>query len=113
MIQYSDGGAALIILVAFAVAYFAGAAAVAFWIDARFPRLAPDDVMRAVIHLFAAAVANQLLDTPLAGAVAGSSLPQARVIAVIGVILPLVVYAILATIWVLKIAHRALSGHLR
>jgi len=69
--------------------------------------------MRAVVHLLAAAVANQLLDERLAGAVSGSSLPQARIIAIIAVILPLVVYAMLATIWVLKIAHRALSGNLR
>lgn len=95
----------------FAVAYLAGAAAIALWIDARFPRLAPTDVMRAIAHLFAAAVANSLLDQRLAVAV--SSLPHGRLIAVLGVVLPLVVYAALAAIWVLRIAHRTLSGHLR
>ena len=99
-------------LVVFALAYLAGAGAIAFWIDARFPRLAPQDVMYAMGHLFAAAIANSLLDDRLAVA-AATSLPQGRLIAVLGVVLPLVVYAALAAIWVLKLAHRALSGHLR
>jgi hypothetical protein len=101
-----------VLLAAFLVAFLAGAAAVAFWIDVRFRRLAPSDLRWAMAHLFVAAAANQVLDANLGGYVA-SSLPQGTFIAIFGVILPLVVYAALATIWVLRIAHRALSGHLR
>jgi hypothetical protein len=101
-----------VILAAFVIAYLAGAAAVAFWIDVRFRRFAPSDLRWAMAHLVAATIANELLDASLGGFVA-SSLPQGSLIAILGVILPLVVYAALAAIWVLRIAHRALSGHLR
>jgi len=99
------------ILALFALVYLAGAAAIAFWIDARFPRLAPSEIMPAMVHLFAAALANSLLDERLA--LAAASLPHGRLLAVLGVVLPLVVYVALAAIWVLKIAHRALSGYMR
>jgi hypothetical protein len=101
-----------VIVAAFVIAYLAGAAMVAFWIDVRFRRFAPSDLRWAMAHLVAATIANEALDASLGGFVA-SSLPQGSLIAILGVILPLVVYAALAAIWVLRIAHRALSGHLR
>jgi hypothetical protein len=100
-----------VILAAFLLTYLAGAAVLALWIDVRFRRLAPGDLRWAMAHLVAATVANEALDARLGGFVA-SSLPHGTLIAIFGVILPLVVYA-LAAIWVLRIAHRALSGHLR
>jgi hypothetical protein len=102
-----------VITVLFAVLFVAAAGAVALWIDVRFPRLAPGELPSAMAHLFAAAFANQVLDGRLGGFIAGSSLPQGRVVAIVGIILPLVIYAALAALWVLRIAHRALSGHLR
>jgi hypothetical protein len=101
-----------VIVAAFVIAFLAGAATVAFWIDVRFRRFAPSDLRWAMAHLVAATIANEVLDASLGGFVA-SSLPQGSLIAILGVILPLVVYAALAAIWVLRIAHRALSGHLR
>ena len=101
-----------VILAAFVLSYLAGAAVLAFWIDVRFRRFAPGDLRWAMAHLVAATVANEALDARLGGFVA-SSLPHGSLIAIFGVILPLVVYAALAAIWVLRIAHRALSGHLR
>jgi hypothetical protein len=100
------------ILVVFVLAFLAGAAALALWIDVRFRRFAPSDLRWAMAHVVAATVANEALDARLGGFVA-SSLPHGTLIAIFGVILPLVVYAALAAIWVLRIAHRALSGHLR
>jgi hypothetical protein len=101
-----------VIVAAFVIAFLAGAATLAFWIDVRFRRFAPSDLRWAMAHLVAATIANEVLDASLGGFVA-SSLPQGSLIAILGVILPLVVYAALAAIWVLRIAHRALSGHLR
>lgn len=100
------------IVAVFAVAYVAAAAALAFWIDQRAPRLAPTEFRWAVLHLVAAGAANQLLDGPLGGLVA-RSLPEGPVIATIAIVLPLVVYVCLAAIWVLRIAQRSLSGLLR
>jgi hypothetical protein len=100
-----------VIVAAFVLAYLAGAVAVAFWVDRRFRRLAPRDMRIAVMHLLAAGVANQLLDDPLADVVT-RSVPHGAVVAVMGVIFPLVAYACLAAIWMLRIAQRALSGRL-
>lgn len=96
----------------FAVVFVLSAGALALWIDHGFPRLAPGELRVALAHLFVAALANQLLDGPLAG-LAARSIPQGRLIAVVGVILPLVVYAALAAFWTLRIAQRTLSGSMR
>jgi hypothetical protein len=100
-----------VIVAAFVLAYLAGAVTVAFWADRRFRRLAPRDMRVALLHLVAAAVGNELLDGPLADLVA-RSVPQGAVVAVIGVIFPLVAYVCLAAIWMLRIAQGALSGRL-
>jgi hypothetical protein len=102
-----------VITLLFALSFVAAAGAIALWIDIRFPRLGPRELPLAMAHLFVAAIANQVLDGPLGGFVTGSSLPQGRIVAIVGIILPLVIYAALAALWVLRIAHRALSGHLR
>ena len=99
------------IVAAFVLAYLAGAVAVAFWVDKRFPRLAPRDLRVAALHLVAAGAGNQLLDGTLADIVA-RSVPHGAVAAVMGVVFPLVVYVCLAAVWMLRIAHRALRGRL-
>jgi hypothetical protein len=101
-----------VITVLFAVVFVVSAGALAFWIDQRFPRLGPAELKPALAQLFAATIANQALDAPIGGFVA-SSLPHGRIVAIVGIILPLVVYASLTALWVLRIAHRALSGHPR
>jgi hypothetical protein len=97
----------------FAVAFLASAGFLGWWFDQRFPRLAPADFRLALIHVFAATVANQLLDARASTFVAGLPIPGSRVVAVMGVILPLVAYAVVATIWTLRLAQRSLSGHFR
>jgi len=102
-----------VIIALFAVTFVLSAVGLALWIDRRFPRLAPSELRVALVHLVVAALANELLDGPLARLVASSSLPHSRVIAVVGVVLPLIAYAALAAFWTLRIAQRALSGSLR
>lgn len=99
------------IIAIFILAYLAGAVGVAFWIDRRFPHIAPRDLRTALVHLVAAGVGNELLDGPLGGVVA-RSVPAGRVLATMGVVFPLVVYVCLAALWMLRIAQRAVSGHL-
>jgi hypothetical protein len=101
-----------VITVLFALMFVLSAGGLALWIDRRFPRLAPGELKVALGHLFVATLANQLLDGPLAGVVT-RSVPQGRVVAILGVILPLVVYAVLAAFWTLRIAQRTLSGSMR
>ena len=100
------------IIAVFILAYLAGAVAVAFWVDRRFPRLAPRDIRVAVLHLFAAGLGNTFLDGPLAGVVARAAPVGGPVVATMGVVFPLVVYVCLAALWMLRIAQRAVSGHL-
>jgi hypothetical protein len=100
-----------VIIAVYVLAYLAGAVAVAFWVDRRFPRIVPRDLRMAVVHLFAAGLANELLDGPLGGLVARSA-PAGPVLATMGVVFPLVVYVCLAALWMLRIAQRAVSGHL-
>jgi hypothetical protein len=102
-----------VLLALFAVAFVVSAVGLALWIDRRFPRLAPSDLRIALLNVGVAALANQLLDGPLARLVAGSSLPYGRVVAVVGVVLPLIVYAAVAAFWTLRIAQRAMSGSIR
>jgi hypothetical protein len=97
----------------FAVTFLLSAGLLAVWIDLRLPWLAPTDFKVACVHLVAATVANDVLDGPIGGLVARSTLPASRMVAAIGVVLPLVVYAALAGLWTLRLAQRALSGHLR
>jgi hypothetical protein len=100
-------------LIAFyAVVFLAGAASVAIWLDYRFPRLAPSHLKVALVHLFVACVANQLLDDSIGSRVAASSVPHSRLVAAVGVIFPLLVYAALAGFWTIRLAQRAM-GHLR
>jgi hypothetical protein len=94
----------------FAVAFLVSAGVLAVWIDLRLPRLAPAEYPPALLHLLIASVANQLLDARAGSYVAGLSIPGSRVVAIVGVILPLVVYAALAALWTLKLAQRSLSG---
>ena len=100
------------LIAVYLVMFLAGAAAIAVWIDHRFPRTAPGDLKAALVHLFVACLANQLLDSSIGGRVAASSVPHSRLVAAIGVIFPLVVYAALAALWTIRLAQRAL-GHLR
>jgi hypothetical protein len=64
-------GTGLVIIAIFVVLYVAGACALALWVDWRYPRLGPTDLKVALVHLFAAGLANELLDGPLGGGAEG------------------------------------------
>jgi hypothetical protein len=48
----------------FVIAFLLGTAAVALWVDARFPQLQPSDLRRALIRTGIALAASQVLFTP-------------------------------------------------
>jgi len=96
----------------FAMTFVLSAGVLAVWVDLRYPTLVPSGLRPLAVHLLVAILANSLLVAPLAGLVVGS-VPEGRVVAVIGVILPLVTYACLAGVWTLRVAQSALSGRLR
>jgi hypothetical protein len=85
-----------------------GAGVIALWINFRFPKLAPEGIWTAVIHVGAAILAGQVLLPGLNLAVPDLT-PVARALVITFMLgLPILVYALLASIWVIRIAQGAL-----
>jgi ABC-type uncharacterized transport system permease subunit len=89
-----------------------GAGAIALWIDVRFPRLAPQELVKAVLHL-AASVAVAYASGPAMQLLSASDDPRIVLLGVFAIAFPSVVYCLLAGIWLIKLAQRMLSGNLR
>jgi hypothetical protein len=89
-----------------------GAGAIALWIDVRFPRLAPQELGKAVLHIVAS-VAVVYASSPIMQMVTASDDPRIVLLGVFTIGFPSVVYCLLAGIWLIKVAQRMLSGHLR
>jgi ABC-type uncharacterized transport system permease subunit len=89
-----------------------GAGAIALWIDARFPRLAPQEMAKVVLHI-ALSVAVAYASSPAMKMVTASDDPRVVLLGVFGIAFPSVVYCLLAGVWLIKLAQRMLSGHLR
>ena len=86
----------------FVLAFAAGAALLALWFHVRFPALAPERLGRTILH---AATAFAVLEiTALTGYGSATALS-----ALLLVVLPALVYALLCTIWMLRHAQAALG----
>jgi hypothetical protein len=90
-----------------------GAGAIAVWIDVRFPRLAPDEMRRALIHVGISIVVAQLLVPIGMHLLLSVEQVPATLVAIFGVAFPAIVYALLAGLWVIKLTTGALSSHMR
>jgi hypothetical protein len=85
-----------------------GAGVLALWINFRFPKLAPEGMWTAVVHVGMAILVGQALVPALTYAVPEVS-PVARALVITFLLgLPALVYALLASIWVIRIAQGAL-----
>jgi hypothetical protein len=94
---------------AFLIVFAAGAAALALWVDRRFPGLSPESIRASFLHVGVSIAVGQLL-VPLAiKAAAGTGSPELVLVVVFGVALPALVYGFLAAFWVMKL----LAGQLR
>lgn len=89
-----------------------GAAAIALWIDVRFPRLAPHDMAKALLHVAASVVLGYAISPALQTMLAYED-PRLTLLAIFGLGFPSIVYCLLAGVWMIKLAQRALSGYLR
>ena len=94
----------------FAVLFVLGAGMLAVWVDARFPKLAPGDLRTAVLHLGGGLVANSIAAPVISGLVAGTHLPGARLVAVVGIALPALAYVALAVFWIAKLLQDPLRS---
>jgi ABC-type uncharacterized transport system permease subunit len=89
-----------------------GAGAIALWIDVRFPRLAPQEMVKVVLHV-AVSVALAYATTPAMKMVTASEDPRVVLLGIFGIGFPTIVYCLLTGVWLIKHAQRMLSGNLR
>ena len=98
----------------YAIIFLVGACVLALWFYYRMERFAPSDLRTAAIHIGAALVACQLLAPAVSALLRVTDIQVLRVVSVVGVSLPALVYAMLATIWVIALIQATLrSGMLR
>lgn len=91
----------------FVIALGLGAAALAFWVQFRFPSLAPQGFGWAIVHLVVTGVLAQLTKTVFASV---DLQPLGTMALVFGLALPTLVYAFVAGMWFIRIAQGAMSG---
>jgi hypothetical protein len=99
-------------LVIFGISLVLGAAAIAAWIAVRFPNLKPERLGMIIFHLLVAMVLAQLVPFGLLLPVSGSAAVQLMA-GIFALALPVLVYTLLVTIWLLRVAQNALGGMLR
>lgn len=91
----------------FEIAFLLGTAAVALWVDARFPSLAPPDLRRALIRTGIALVGSQILFIPAFN----SAVAHGEVLlAIFAMALPCLGYVLLSTIWSIRLLQAAMRG---
>ena len=94
---------------AFLFVYASFAAAMAFWIDVRFPKLTPDDLRHAMIRLVVGVVVVHGSLALSEFALRPFSAPTEAWI-VLGLGFALLTIGMLTTLWVLKVARGMLGG---
>jgi hypothetical protein len=90
----------------FAIALGVGAALLAFWVQFRFPKLAPQTLGWAIFHLVVTMVLAELTKTVF-GRV--ELQPRETMALVLGLALPTLVYAFVAGMWLIRIAQGAMG----
>ena len=85
-----------------------GAGLLALWINFRFPKLAPEGIWTAVVHVGVAILAGQVLVPALSHAMPALSPATQALLITFALGLPALIYALLASIWVIRIAQGAL-----
>jgi hypothetical protein len=99
-------------LVLFGISLVLGSAAIAVWISVRFPQLKPQRLGVIMIHLVVAMVLGQLVPFGLLLPIDASAAVQLMA-GIFTLALPVLVYTLLITIWLLRVAQNALGGMLR
>jgi hypothetical protein len=90
----------------FALALGIGAALLAFWVQYRFPKLAPQTLGRAICHLIITVVLAQVTTTAFGSF---ELQPLGTMALVFGLALPTLVYAFVAGMWIARIAQGAMG----
>ena len=83
-----------------------GAFLLAFWVQLRFPSLAPETIGWAVFHLAVTTVFAQLTKVVFASV---EFQPLGTMVLVFGLALPTLIYAFLSGMWIIRIAQGVLG----
>jgi hypothetical protein len=96
----------------FLIAMALGAGAIALWINARWPGLAPERLWTVVIHVGVAMLIGMAVVPAIDQLVSGSVSPLVRAILITFIIgLPALIYSLLTSIWVILMAQGAMRRH--
>ena len=98
---------------AFSVLFVAAAAALAVWIVVRFPERAPTEFLRAMIHFVVSMVGMYVISPILQHDLASLPQPFQLYLSMFGVLLPALIYRMVATIWLLRLATGPLRSAMR
>jgi hypothetical protein len=90
-----------------------GAAAIALWVDVRFPGIAPRAVRSIVIHAALAIVAGKLLAPAGMSFLLEAESSVLNLVAIFGVAFPALMYAFLVAVWTIKTAQGFFDGSFR
>ena len=94
----------------FVVVLVLASAVLAFWFGARFPAFGPSTLGMAFLQLLCGFAAVRAIPG-LTNAVLEASAEFARFFVPFGIALPLSSYAFLPGLWLMRLIHRALTGH--
>lgn len=85
-----------------------GSGAIALWIYVRFPKLAPEGLMKALLHVLGA-MAIARLGVAFGRSLAGSE--SVALVRVFAVYLPALTYCLLAAIWMMSMTQGAIRRY--
>jgi hypothetical protein len=91
----------------FLIALTLGAAALALWINFRFPGIAPEQIRTAVIHVGAALLVGQAVVPLVHSLLPDMSAVAQALIMTFAIGLPALVYSLLSSIWIIRLAQAA------
>jgi len=83
--------------------FLAGAVSLALWAHVRAGRLAPENARGCLLHAGVALVLCRVISPIAGGMLTGTGRPELRFIAVIGVALPALTYALLSFVWLIRL----------
>ena len=83
----------------FGILFLLGSSAVAFWVDARFPEIAPADLRRALFRALIALGVSQVVFPPVWEAALARS---PVLVAVFSLAFPCLTWVLLSTIWAIR-----------
>ena len=98
----------------FATIFFIGCAAIALWINVRFPNLCPDGLKRALVHMIVGTLA---LDVVVRLAARLPQLlgdqPVTRLTPLFLLTLPALIYWLLGVSWMIRLTQGLMGGRIR